>query len=81
MGTTLRDLLYAIRRLAKSPGQTLTLVAILTLSIGSTLAIFSLVHSVLVAPLPFPEPGRLVEVYNLHDGERWSVSPLDLRDL
>lgn len=81
MGTTLRDLLYAARRIGRSPGPAAAVVVILALSIGAATTIFSLVHAVLLEPLPFPEPDRLVEFYNLHEGERWSVSPLDLLDL
>jgi len=81
MGTTLRDLLFAIRRIGKSPGPAALIVAILALSIGAATTIFSLAYAVLFEPLPFPEPGRLVEVFDTHEGERWSVSPLDFRDL
>ncbi|HTQ81369.1 MAG TPA: ABC transporter permease, partial [Thermoanaerobaculia bacterium] len=57
-----QDLRYAFRRLAKSPGFTLLAVLTLALSIGANTAIFSVVHSLLVAPLPFPHAERLVQV-------------------
>jgi putative ABC transport system permease protein len=54
------DLHYASRQLRKSPGFALTVVLILGLGIGATTAIFSLVEGILLRPLPFSDPERLV---------------------
>jgi putative ABC transport system permease protein len=58
----LRDLKIAVRHLLKSPGFSATAVLMLTLGIGATTAIFSIVEGVLLRPLPFPNPNALVVV-------------------
>ena len=58
------DLRYAFRTLRKQPFFTLVAVLTLTIGIGANTAIFSLLYQVILRPLPFPGPGRLVLVWN-----------------
>ena len=59
----LRDLRYALRTLARTPGFTLTAIAVMALGIGSTAALFTIVRAVLLQPLPYPDSARLVQLY------------------
>ena len=54
------DLIYAVRQIRKNPGHASTTILTLTLGIGATTAVFSLVNAVLLRPLPFPQPDRLM---------------------
>ncbi|HEX4320182.1 MAG TPA: ABC transporter permease [Acidobacteriaceae bacterium] len=63
-----REIKIAIRHLAKSPGFAITAVLMLTLGIGATTAIFSVVEAVLLRPLPFPESDRLMVLADILQG-------------
>jgi len=82
METLLRDIRYGVRSLLKRPAFTAVALIALALGIGANTAIFSLVNGVLLRPLPFAEPDRLVWMWgNIRNGgNRASVSPLDFLD-
>jgi len=81
MRTLFQDVRYAIRLLQRSPGFAMTAVLTLAVSIGANAAIFSAVQGVLIAPLPYPDPDRLVRLFEeAPDVSHFPMSPLDFRD-
>src|SRR5258705_5313064 len=84
MQTLLQDLRYGLRMLLNKPGFAAVAVITLALGIGANTAIFSVVNSVLLRPLPFREPGKLVRVYSefptMKLNKFW-ISPPELFDI
>src|SRR5258707_13108750 len=70
MGNIIADLRYAARTLVKTPAFLLVSVLTLALGIGGNIAIFTLVQAVLLQPLPFPQPQRMVRVFDNRAGAR-----------
>jgi len=62
MSTLINDIKYGIRQMRKNPGFTVVAVLILALGVGANTALFSLIQGVLLSPLPFDDPERLVMV-------------------
>src|SRR5215470_5139681 len=77
------DLRYAVRLLRKSPLFTVTVILTVAIGIGASTAIFSVVNAILVRPLPFGEPQRLMQVAEKNDALKltsFGVSALNYLD-
>jgi hypothetical protein len=79
---TLRnDVRYAVRLLRRSPGFAGATILTLALSIGANAAIYSAVQGVLISPLPYPEPDRLVRLFEeAPETPHFPMAPADFRD-
>src|SRR6202521_5566335 len=62
----MNNLRYAFRQLRKAPAFTLTALATIAICLGANLAIFAVINSILLRPLPFPQSDRLVTIFNTY---------------
>ena len=83
MKTMIRDARYGLRLLARRPGFAVVAILTLALGIGANTAIFTVAHAVLLRPLPYKDPDRLVTVYENNLSRGWAsftVSPANFLD-
>lgn len=76
------DLRFAMRSLRRNPGFTATAAGVIAVALGAATAVFCVVHAVLLADLPYPQPDRLVRIYNQNTPTNiWALSVVDLQAL
>jgi putative ABC transport system permease protein len=83
MKTLFQDVRYGLRVLAKAPGFTAVAVLAIALGVAANTAIFSVINAVLLEPLPYREPGRLVSLWEMNkarDARQNVLSPANLID-
>jgi putative ABC transport system permease protein len=83
MDTLLQDLRFGWRLLRRTPGFTIAAVLALALRIGATAAVFTLLDRVVLRPLPYPDPDRLVMLWETNDTKGLSherLSPVNFVD-
>ena len=81
--TTLQDIRYGLRTLRKNPAYSLVAIATLAVGIGAGTAVFSVASAVLLRPLPYQDPSRLVRVFETNPLRNWSrniASPANYAD-
>ena len=80
MGTLWQDLRYGFRMLIRNPGFTIVVVLVLGLGIGATTAVFSVANGILLRPLPYNEPDRLVMLFHVSSFEQAPTSGMNFLD-
>jgi hypothetical protein len=81
MDILIQDLRYTIRSLARTPGFAITAILVVALGVGANSAAFSVANFVLLRPLPFPRPDRLVKLWERTPGfASMELSPANYRD-
>jgi putative ABC transport system permease protein len=81
MHDLVHDLRYALRGLRRSPGFTAAAILTIAIGIGATTAVFTVVNAALLRPLPYPDPGRVLDIANTWDGTpRGAISPAEYFD-
>jgi predicted permease len=85
LDSLIRDFRYGIRTLARTPGFSVIAILVMALGIGANVALFTVVHSVLLKPLSYPDSGHIVRIYeadthNLADHHTIPVSGADFLD-
>ncbi|MBC7895324.1 MAG: ABC transporter permease, partial [Cytophagaceae bacterium] len=83
LGDFASDVSFALRLLRRNPTMALTVIATLALGMGSVVAIFSAVSAVMLRPLPFVQPGRLVALWEDNDDKGWrqqTAAPANMLD-
>ena len=69
-----RDFRYVLRVLRKNPGFSALVVLTLALGLGATAAMFSVVHGVVLQPMPFEDPDQLVVIWESKENRRWPAA-------
>src|SRR4051812_32136617 len=81
--TTVQDIRYGLRALRKNPAYSLVAIATLAIGIGAGTAVFSIASAVLLRPLPYAQPARLVRVFETNPLKNWTrniASPANYAD-